>query len=193
MHVIYFQFHPRCQLHDCFAYSTKKWTVLLSKLASLCLFCMHSIVKPLYSIWNFVFELHTIWWFCLELDQCICTPIYIGRYDDVDNVLLRSEIPSGMCAKLRTVAASNNRDHAHNLSSYCLLVLHIKWCYSSRTSHSCWITQSTQHHRRGCNSIILAKFRQCISAIFVHKSVAQLLYMQHSETQVATSSLTLID
>jgi len=28
------------------------------------------------------------------------------------SVLLRSEIPSGMCAKLRTVAASNNRDHA---------------------------------------------------------------------------------
>ena len=27
-------------------------------------------------------------------------------------ILLRSEIPSGMCAKLRTVAASNNRDHA---------------------------------------------------------------------------------
>jgi len=26
--------------------------------------------------------------------------------------LLRSEIPSGICAKLRTVAASNNRDHA---------------------------------------------------------------------------------
>jgi len=25
---------------------------------------------------------------------------------------MRSEIPSGMCAKLRTVAASNNRDHA---------------------------------------------------------------------------------
>jgi len=26
--------------------------------------------------------------------------------------LLRSEIPSGMCAKLRTVAASNNKVHA---------------------------------------------------------------------------------
>jgi len=26
-------------------------------------------------------------------------------------VLLRSEIPSGICAKLRTVAASNNRVH----------------------------------------------------------------------------------
>jgi len=38
-------------------------------------------------------------------------------------VLLRSEISSGMCAKLRTVAASNNRDHARNLSYYCLLAL----------------------------------------------------------------------
>jgi len=27
-------------------------------------------------------------------------------------VMLRSEIPSGICAKLRTVAASNNRDHS---------------------------------------------------------------------------------
>jgi len=27
-------------------------------------------------------------------------------------VVLRSEIPSGMCSKLRTIAASNNRDHA---------------------------------------------------------------------------------
>jgi len=35
--------------------------------------------------------------------------------------LLLSEIPSGMCAKLRTVAASNNRDHDHNLSYCCLL------------------------------------------------------------------------
>jgi len=40
-------------------------------------------------------------------------------------VLLRLEIPSGMCAKLRTVAASNNRDHARNLSYCCLLALHI--------------------------------------------------------------------
>jgi len=35
--------------------------------------------------------------------------------------LLRSEIPSGMRAKLRTVAASNNRDHARNLSSRTLV------------------------------------------------------------------------
>jgi len=70
---------------------------------------------------------------------------------------LWSEIPSGMFAKLRTVAASNNRDHAGNLSYYCLLALHIWWCYSSRTSRSWWITQSTQHHRRGRNSSISLK------------------------------------
>jgi len=58
-----------------------------------------------------------------------------------------------MHAKLRTVAASNNRDHARNLSYCCLLALHIWWCYSSRTSRSWWIIQSTQRHWRGCNNI----------------------------------------
>jgi len=37
-------------------------------------------------------------------------------------LLLRSEIPSGTCAKLRTVAASNNRDYARNLSLRTLVV-----------------------------------------------------------------------
>jgi len=67
-------------------------------------------------------------------------------------ILLRSEIPSGMCAKLCTAATSNNRDHA---SQSLLLLLaratHIYFC-SSCTSHSWWITQSTQRHQRGCNS-----------------------------------------
>ena len=58
-----------------------------------------------------------------------------------------------MCTKLRNAAASNNRDHA---SQSLLLLLarasHIYFC-SSCTSHSWWITQSTQHHRRGCNNI----------------------------------------
>jgi len=26
------------------------------------------------------------------------------------------------------------------------------WCYSSRTYRSWWMTQSAQHHRRGCNT-----------------------------------------
>ena len=38
-------------------------------------------------------------------------------------VLLRSEIPSSMRAKLPTVAASNNRDHACNLSSRTLVIM----------------------------------------------------------------------
>ena len=40
-------------------------------------------------------------------------------------ILLWLEIPSGICAKLRTVAASNNRDHSRNLSYYCLLAAYI--------------------------------------------------------------------
>ena len=71
-------------------------------------------------------------------------------------ILLRSEIPSGMCPKLRTVAASKNRDHARNLSYYCLLGLQIWWCNSSCTSRSWWITQSTQHRQRGCNSSLVS-------------------------------------
>jgi len=35
-------------------------------------------------------------------------------------ILLRSEIPSGICAKLRTVAASNNRVHTPRSLYYCL-------------------------------------------------------------------------
>ena len=92
-------------------------------------------------------------------------------------VVLRSEIPSGICAKLRTVAASNNKVHMPwSLSAYasryvqsftssvspkitrhdhsiiaCSRHIYL-WCCSSRTSRSWWITQSTQHHRRGCNS-----------------------------------------
>ena len=40
-------------------------------------------------------------------------------------ILLRSESPSVMCAKLRTVAASNNRDHAPQSLYYCLFAPHI--------------------------------------------------------------------
>jgi len=80
--------------------------------------------------------------------QSICSENSSSFLVLVTLLLLRSEIPSGVCAKLRTVAESNNRDHARNLSYYCLLALHIWWCYSSCTSRS-----STQCHRRGCNNI----------------------------------------
>ena len=68
--------------------------------------------------------------------------------------VLRSEISSGICAKLRTVATRNNRVqftcHDHSIIA-CSRHIYV-WCCSTRTSHSWWITQSTQHHRRGCNS-----------------------------------------
>jgi len=41
------------------------------------------------------------------------------------NILLRSEIPSGMCAKLRTMATSNNRVHMPWSLYYCLFAPHI--------------------------------------------------------------------
>ena len=38
------------------------------------------------------------------------------------------------------------------------------WCCFSRTSHSWWITQSTQHHRRGCNNIHISnRWKQLIA------------------------------
>jgi len=40
-------------------------------------------------------------------------------------ILLRSESQSGKCTKLRTVAASNNRDHAPRSLYYCLFAPHI--------------------------------------------------------------------
>jgi len=56
--------------------------------------------------------------------------------------LLRSESPSGKCAKLHTVAANNNRDHAPRSLSYCLFAPRIYGCCSSRTSRSWWIAHS---------------------------------------------------
>jgi len=91
-------------------------------------------------------------------------------------IALRLEIPSGIWAKLRTAAASNNRVHmswslfAHAIVTFnrwhykyhqrlhvtiTLLFLvpatYIYFC-SSRIFRSWWMMQSTQHHRRGCNN-----------------------------------------
>ena len=63
----------------------------------------------------------------------------------------------GKCAKLHTVAASNNRDHAPQSIYYCLFAPHIYGCYSSRTSRSWWISPSTQRQSRGCNRSMTLK------------------------------------
>jgi len=75
-------------------------------------------------------------------------------------------------------APHRGRDHA---SQSLLLLLaratHIYSC-SSRTSHWWWITQSTQHHRRGCNSIswsstdkiVLVRYRYlCITPTTINR------------------------
>ena len=96
---------------------------------------------------------------------------------------MRSEIPSSMCAKLRTMAASNNRDHARNLSYYCLLALHIWRCYSSCTS-VCGESQSTQHHPRGC-SITMGQFWNLAKKIYktsiiIFQAVFAMLPLSHN-------------
>jgi len=63
---------------------------------------------------------------------------------------------SGKCAKLHTVAGSNNRDHLTRSLYYCLFVPHLYGCCSSRASHSWWITHSTERQPRGCNTICIS-------------------------------------
>jgi len=50
------------------------------------------------------------------------TPLEWGCWS---NIVLSWERPSSMCAKLRTVAASNNRNHAPWSLCYCLFTPHI--------------------------------------------------------------------
>jgi len=56
---------------------------------------------------------------------------------------MRSESPSSKCAKLHTVAASSNRDHAAQSLYYCLFAPHIYAYCSSRISRSWWIALAT--------------------------------------------------
>jgi len=64
-------------------------------------------------------------------------------------VLLRSESLSSMCAKLHTVAASNNRDHLMRSLRYCLFMPHIYGVilrahpvHGESHIHAMWITHN---------------------------------------------------
>jgi len=72
---------------------------------------------------------------------------------------MRSESPSGKCAKLHTVAASNSRDHMPWSLYYCLFAPHIHGCCSSRTSRSWWIAHSTQRQPRRCHNSLFSSLR----------------------------------
>jgi len=73
-------------------------------------------------------------------------------YPGHSTTLLRLESPSSKCAKIHTVAASNNRDHTPSSPYYCLFVPHIYGCCPSCTSRSWWIAHSTQRQPRDCNT-----------------------------------------
>jgi len=59
---------------------------------------------------------------------CVCfSSIYasmLAVFSKSVVLLLRSEIPRGICAKLCTVAASNNREHPTRSLYYCLFAPH---------------------------------------------------------------------
>jgi len=67
--------------------------------------------------------------------------------------VLRSESPSGKCAKPHIEAASNNRDYMPQSLYYCLFAPHVYGCFSSCTSRSWRIAHSMQCQQRGCNNI----------------------------------------
>jgi len=87
---------------------------------------------------------------------CLCRSPRQWTLQVSDNaLLLRSESPSGKRAKLRTVAASNNRNHTQRSLYYCLFALRIYSCFSSRTFRSWWTAHSNatpaewlQHYSR---------------------------------------------
>jgi len=68
-------------------------------------------------------------------------------------LVLRSKSSSGRCAKLHTVATSNNRDNPTRSLYCCLFASHIFVCCSLLTSRTWCITLSTQRQLRRCNNI----------------------------------------
>ena len=70
--------------------------------------------------------------------------IYIGLFFQ-RKIVLQSESPSGMCAKLNTVAASNNRIHLTRSLYYCLFAPRI-WVLFFTHTHSVQRQQRLQQH-----------------------------------------------
>ena len=79
-------------------------------------------------------------WTRHDLHILVTAPFYCDR-----------KRPSGMCAKLCTVAASNKSSSAAITLLLLVRATYI-YCCSSHTSRLWWITQSTQRHQRGCNT-----------------------------------------
>ena len=85
--------------------------------------------------------------------------------------LLRSEIPSSKCAKLRTVAASNSRDHAPQSLYYCLFAPRL--CGVVLRAHP---VRGESHIQRNANGEV-ATVRTCIFSLLV--LLATLIQVPH--------------
>jgi len=83
------------------------------------------------------------WVVLLYCDRCVCTSC--SDYDEYIYCCDRKS-PSGMCAKLRTVAASNNRDHALQSFYYFLFTPYI--CGVVLRAHP---TRDEPHIQRNAN------------------------------------------
>jgi len=82
-----------------------------------------------------------------------------------------------MCAKLRTVAASNNRDHARNLSYYCLLALHI---YIGVILHAHPVRGESYNQRNTTGKVATLPLGKCAHVVLLYAS--QVLYARDSQT-----------
>ena len=90
---------------------------------------------------------------CLQYLNCKCMRSWFLFELFTDLIMLRSEIRAA-CVQSFTPWQQATQEFTCHDNSIIACSHHIYvWCCSSRTSRSWWITQSSQHHRRGCNNI----------------------------------------
>ena len=129
-------------------------------------FFYHFLIKSslnvlciLYNFWLASIQIGCHAWSTLFINQvcwkenpstCWCFTLY------PELQLLRSEIPSGICAKLRTVAASNKSSHA-------MITLRARYCYAQSLT-SLVSPEITRHD----HSIIACSRHICMVLFFTH-------------------------
>ena len=90
---------------------------------------------------------------CLEYQNCKCMRSWFLFKLFIDLIMLRSEIRAAYAQSFTPWQQATIEFTCHdNFIIACSRHIYDSCC-SSHTSRSWWITQSTQHHCRGCNNI----------------------------------------